>query len=226
MSQEDADGPVEETDGESSGNGNQEPDEESVAGMYDDSDSSPSPVRPGEAYDDDDDNSTGLTGPMAEEPEEPETRSGVYYVKYAEDRAVTLHNIETTEICTLAENPGLEAHEIIEATLIAQPPMEVSYLIKDLEDHYTIDVETSPEPPTAQVMDIADQMDEDEVIAIEREGNGEIHILKIAPDDVERIAHSLDDDEKPYKNAVDVGVDRVEVRSEAEEGIVSIRYLP
>jgi dissimilatory sulfite reductase (desulfoviridin) alpha/beta subunit len=104
--------------------------------------------------------------------------------------------------------------------------MEVSYLIKDLDDHYTIDVETSPEPPTARVMDIADQMDEDGVVAIEREGNGEIHILKVAPDDVERIANSLDDDEKPYKNAVDVGVDYVEVRSDADEGVISIRYLP
>jgi hypothetical protein len=228
MSQEDADGPVDETDGDESGNGNREHKDDPIAGMYDDPDSNPSPVRPGEAYDDDgdDDNSTGLTGPMAEEPEEPETRSGVYYVKYAEDRAVTLHNIETAEICTLVENPGLEAHEIIEATLIAQPPMEVSYLIKDLDDHYTIDVETSPEPPTARVMDIADQMDEDGVVAIEREGNGEIHILKVAPDDVERIANSLDDDEKPYKNAVDVGVDYVEVRSDADEGVISIRYLP
>jgi hypothetical protein len=224
MSQEDED-PVDGA-GSDESEGERSHEDDPIAGMYDDPDSDPSPVRPGEAGNSSDDDSTGLTGPMAEEPEEPETRSGTYYVKYAEDTAVTLHNIETAEISTLIENPGLETHDIIEAELIAQPPMEVSYLIRELHDHYSIDVETSPEPPTAQVMDIAEQMDEDEVIAIEREGNGEIHILKIDPEDVARTADSLDDDEKPYKNAVDVGVDRVEIRTDEDEGVISIRYLP
>jgi hypothetical protein len=215
---------ADETDDGESDKTSRERRDDPIAGMYDDPESDPSPVKPGEAGDDDD--STGLTGPMADEPEEPETRSGTYYVKFAEENAVTLHNIETAEICTLIENPGFETHEIITAELIAQPPMEVSYLIKNLEDHYSIDVETSPEPPTTQVMEIADQMDQDEVIAIEREGNGEIHILKIAPEDVEETANYLHDDEKPYKNAVDVGVDRVEIRTDEDEGVISIRYLP
>ena len=225
MSQEDDDGAVEETDSEESAGGRDHEDDP-IAGMYDDPDSDPSPVMPGEAGDSDDDDSTGLTGPMAEEPEEPETKSGTYYVKFAEEKAVTLHDIDTAEINTLIENPGFEAHDIIEADLIAQPPMEVSYLIKELHDHYTIDVETSQEPPTTQVMEVAEQMDEDEVIAIEREGDGEIHILKIAPGDVASTAEYLHDDEKPYKNAVDVGVDRVEIRTDEDEGIISIRYLP
>lgn len=222
---EDDDGAVDGTANDES-DGGRDPDDDSVAGMYDNPDN-PSPVMPGEAGDsDDDDNSTGLTGPMAEEPEEPETKTGTFYVKFAEEKAVTLHNVDTAEINTLIENPGLETHDIIEAELIAQPPMEMSYLIKELRDHYSIDVETSPEPPTTQVMEIGEQMDEDEVIAIEREGNGEIHILKIAPENVARTADSLDDDEKPYKNAADVGVDRVEIRTDEDEGIISIRYLP
>lgn len=225
MSQEDDDGAVDGTGSDESESGRDHEDDP-IAGMYDDPDSNPSPVRPGEAGDDGDDDATGLTGPMAEQPEEPETRSGTYYVKYAEETAVTLHNVDTAEINTLIENPGIETHDIIEADLIAQPPMEVSYVIKELHDHYSIDVETSPEPPTTQVMGIAEEMDQDEVIAIEREGNGEIHILKIAPEDVERTAESLDDDEKPYKNAADVGVDRVEIRTDEDEGVISIRYLP
>ncbi|MXR52587.1 hypothetical protein GRX03_13330 [Halovenus sp. WSH3] len=201
--------------------------EDPIAGMYDDPDSDPSPVRPGEAYDDeDDDGGTGLTGPMAEQPEEPETKSGTYYVKYAEDEAVTLHDVNTAEICTLIENPGVETHDIVEATLVAQPPMEVSYFVKELTDHYTIDVERSPEPPTTQVMEISEEMGRDEVIAIDREGEGEIHILKIDPDLVEQTADSLDDEENPYKNAARYGVNRVEVRTDEESGVISIRYLP
>lgn len=214
------------------GNGDEDSDAEQrrrddpIAGMYDDSDSNPSPVRPGEAKSDDDDEGTGLTGPMAEEPEEPETRSGTYYVKYAEDSAITLHNVETAEICTLIENPGIETHDIIEATLIAQPPMEVSYLIKDLREHYSIDIEQSPEPPTRQILEIAGEMDENEVIPIEREGEGEIHILKIASEKVEQTAEEMDDEENAYKNAAENGVDRVEIRTDEQAGVVSIRYLP
>lgn len=196
-----------------------------IAGMYDED--GPSPVRPGEAYDDDDDDeSGGLTGPLAEEPEEPETKSGTYYVKYAEEKAVTLHDVETTEICTLIENPDVETHDIIEATLIAQPPMEVSYLIKELDDRYSIAVERSAEPPTTQVMEISEEMDQEEVIPIEREGEGQIHILKLDPELVEQTADSLDDEENPYKNAARYGVDRVEIRTDADEGVISIRYLP
>lgn len=226
MSQEDDDEAVDGS-GSDESEGGRDHEDDPIAGMYDDPGSNPSPVKPGEADDsDDDDSSTGLTGPMAEEPEEPETKTGTYYVKYAEEKAVTLHDVDTAEINTLIQNPGIETHDIIEATLIAQPPMEVSYILKEMHDHYSIDVETSPESPTKQVMDISEQMDEDEVIAIEREGNGEIHILKINPADVARTADSLDDDEKPYKNAADVGVDKVEIRTDEDEGVISIRYLP
>jgi len=157
---------------------------------------------------------------------EPDTASGTFYVKYAKESAVTLHEVNSGQIFTLIKNPGVEAHDIIEASLVAQPPMEVSYLVDELEDQYSIPVETSPEPPTSHVHDIALDLAFGESLAIDREGEGEIHILRIEPDDVGRVAEELHSDETTYKNAARYAVGRVEIRTDDEDGIVSIRYLP
>lgn len=166
-----------------------------------------------------------LTTPVGEDDSEPERITGTFYVKYVTESSATLHEINTEQICTLVDNPGLENHEIIEATLVAQPPMEVSYLVEELDAQYSIPVERSPEPPTRKVKRIAADMDEMEAVAFEREGAGEIHVLRTASDAVEQTAEELLEDEMTYKNAARYGIDRVEIRTD-DEGIVSIRYLP
>jgi len=173
-----------------------------------------------------DDTSTRLDAPVGETPSEPETSSGTFYVKYATDVSVTLHEVNTGQIFTLIENPGVEDHDIVEATLEAQPPMEVSYLVDELESIDSVPVETSPEPPTRQVRQAAAEMDEMEAVAIDREGNGEIHVLRVDPENVEQTAEELHEDEMTYKNAARYdAVNRVEIRTD-ESGIVSVRYLP
>lgn len=158
--------------------------------------------------------------------EDPETAYGTFYVKHAEETAVTLHEVETSQIFTLIENPGFERHDIVEASLVAQPPMEVSYRIADLDAHYSVPVERSPESPTSHVQDLADDLAVGESLPIARQGAGEIHILKVDPDMVDHTAEELLDDELTYKNAARYGVGRVEIRTHDADGIVSIRYLP
>ena len=174
---------------------------------------------------DTDGTSVQLDAPVGEDNGDPETASGTFYVKYATEVSVTLHEVHTGQIFTLIENPGVENHDILEATLEAQPPMEVSYLVDELETIYTVPVERSPEPPTRQVQNAADEMDEMEAVAIDREGEGEIHVLSVDADDVEQTAEELHEDEMTYKNAARYGVDRVEIRTD-ERGVVSVRYLP
>ena len=159
-------------------------------------------------------------------PDEMEEVTGRFYVKHTEDVAVTLHEIGTEGIYTLVENPGLEVHQILDATLVENPPLGVSYLIEELHEQRTIPVEYSDEPPTRQVQQLATDMEHDQAAAIEREGEGEIHIIHVAPEDVAETAESLDDDETTYKNAAEFGVERVEIRTDEDAGIVSIRYLP
>ena len=161
-------------------------------------------------------------------PDEMEEVTGRFYVKHTEDVAVTLHEIGTEGIYTLVENPGLEVHQILDATLVENPPLGVSYLIEELHEQRTVPVEYSDELPTRQVQQLATDMEHDQAAAIEREGEGEgeIHIIHVAPEDVAETAEYLDDDETTYKNAAEFGVERVEIRTDEDAGIVSIRYLP
>lgn len=158
--------------------------------------------------------------------EEPEVETGTFYVKHTEESATTLHEVETTQIFTLVENRDFERHEILEASLIAQPPMQVSYRINELVDRRMVPAEVSEEPPTSNAMRVAEEIDEGEALAIEREGDGEIHVLNVPPEAVADTAEELVDDEMTYKNAARYGVERVEIRTDDEEGVVSIRYLP
>jgi hypothetical protein len=164
--------------------------------------------------------------PISDSDEPPEPEHGVFYVKYAEGVSATLHEVNTGQIYTLIENPDFERHEIVEASLIAQPPMEVSYLIDELDSRRTVPVEMSPESPTSQVTKIAGDMEPGQAVAIEREGEGEIHILRVESDEVDETAAELLDDEMTYKNAARYEMERVEIRTDDEDGAVAIRYLP
>jgi len=205
------------------------PDEDSGAGMYDNADSS-------FVTDDGDDGEessegsqgkkSGLEMPLSSDDDGPEQATGTFYVKHTEDVSATLHEVDTGQIFTLIQHPELERHEIIEASLIAQPPMEVSYLIETLESRRTVPVERSSQTPTQQVQKAGTRMDAGEAVAIPREGEGEIHILSVEPDRTDRTAEEVLDDEMTYKNAARYDIDRVEVRSDADQGLVSIRYLP
>lgn len=157
---------------------------------------------------------------------EPEQSTGTFYVKHVEETATTLHEIHTSQVYVVIENPNLEPGEILEASLIAQPPMELSYRFNELTSRRTIPVEISDLEPTQKVRDIAGQMDVGEAVAIEREGEGEIHILTVEPGQAGERAEEVSEDETTYKNAGRYEVDRVEIRTGEDEGIVSIRYLP
>lgn len=203
--------------------------DEAVAGMYQ-SESEESPIADeleDAGPDDDEPKTPRFDAPLMDEAgEEPETSSGTFYVKYAQESAVTLHEVNTGQIFTLIENDGLETHDIIEASLIAQPPMQVSYAINELDSHRSVPVETSPEPPTQQVREIGEDMEVGEAVAIDREGDGEIHILSVHPGSTESTAEELHDDEMTYKNAARYEIGRVEIRTDEDVGTVSIRYLP
>lgn len=208
-------------------------DENGVSDMYDNASNSPlageqDDTESDQTTDDGDKQEPALQAPLlgGESEGEPESVPGTFYVKFAQESAATLHEVNTAQICTLSHNPGLETHQIIEATLVAQPPMELSYVVDDLVSQRTIPVERSPEPPTTQVRTAAKDMEPGQAVAIEREGEGEIHILRVEPDETDSTAEELLDDEMPYKNAARYDVERVEIRTEEDTGTVSVRYLP
>jgi len=176
-----------------------------------------------------DDDGIDFPGPLGDtdaDDEEMETETGRFYVKHTEDVAVTLHEVDTGQIFTLVENPDLEVHQILDATIQENPPLGVSYVVDEIHEVKTIPVEYSDEPPTSQVQTLVTDMEYDQAAAIEREGEGEIHVIHVEPAQTADAAADLDDDETTYKNAARFGVERVEIRTDEDEGIVSIRYLP
>lgn len=156
---------------------------------------------------------------------DPERVTGTFYVKFAADESATLQDVETERVLALAENPGFAVHDIVEASLVAQQPVGVSYLLDELHDRYSVPVAESAEPPTRQIRAAAEDLEPTAATVIEREGRGEIHALRVPPGEVETTVSDLRDDETVYKTIARADLERVEIRTD-DSGLVSVRYLP
>jgi len=151
-------------------------------------------------------------------------KEGTFLVTHADDASLTLRDVADTQVLTLSANPGIEAGTVIDATVEAEPPMEVTYELVELADRREIPVEIVDLEPTAQAKELAADQPVGEVTTRERAGEGELHILTVAEDGADEAARAVVDDEETVARAGRLGVDRVEIRT--AEGVVSVRYLP
>ncbi len=151
-------------------------------------------------------------------------KSGTFLVTTAEEAAATLRDVHDQQVITLAGNPGVDAGEVLEATVEPEPPLEVAYRVAEIESRRTIPVERSEMAPTSMERDLAADQDEGEITRRERAGDGEIHVLTVPEDRTADAAADVVDDEETVARAARLGVERVEVR--AADGVVSVRYLP
>jgi hypothetical protein len=153
-------------------------------------------------------------------------KEGTFLVTNVDEESVVLRDVTDSQVHTLDENPGVETGEVLEATIEPQPPMEVVWEVVELNAQRTIPVEESMEPPTRQAQEIAADQPAGDVTREERAGTGEVHVLTVPP---ARTADAVADvlaDEETVARAARLEVVRVEVRSDADAGIVSVRYLP
>jgi hypothetical protein len=151
-------------------------------------------------------------------------KSSTFLVTHAEDESAVLKNVNDGQVHTLSTNPGVETRDAIDATVAPEPPMEVTWEIVDIDDRRPLSVEESDEQPTTQERKMADEQDVGDLARTERAGIGEIHVLSVPPGETENAVSDVLDDEGTLARAARLGVNRVEVRSEA--GVVSVRYLP
>jgi len=149
---------------------------------------------------------------------------GTFLVTSADEETATLRDVATAQVLTLSENPGVEAGEVLSATLEAEPPMEVTYEVVEVTDRRTIPVERTDLLPTTHVQETAADQPVGEVTTIERAGEGELHVLTVPEGEADDAADEVVADEGTVSRAARLGVDRVEVRTAA--GVVSVRYLP
>ncbi|WP_227374691.1 DUF5812 family protein [Haladaptatus halobius] len=151
-------------------------------------------------------------------------KSSTFLVTHAEDESAVLKDVNDGQVHTLSTNPGVETRDAIDATVAPEPPMEVTWEIVDIDDRRPLSVEESDEQPTTQERKMADEQDVGDLAQTERAGIGEIHVLSVPPGETEDAVSDVLDDEGTLARAARLGVNRVEVRSEA--GVVSVRYLP
>ena len=151
-------------------------------------------------------------------------KEGTFLVTHADEASVTVRDVVDSQVLTLSENPGLEAGTVIEATLEAEPPMEVTYAVADLAAEHAIPVEVVDLEPTAQAKDIAADQPVGELTTEERAGTGEVHVLTVPEGEAAATAEEVAADEETVARAGRLGVDRVEIRT--ADGVVSVRYLP
>ena len=169
-------------------------------------------------------------------------KQGTFLVTHVDDDSAVLKDTADGQVHTLATNPSLDASagsvgdesadgealaagDAIEATIAPEPPLEVAWELREVESRRSLTVGRSSEPPTTQEREIAAEQDEGDLTRRERAGIGEIHVLTVPPREVENAVADVLDDEATLVRAADLGVERVEVRSD-DEGVVSVRYMP
>lgn len=150
---------------------------------------------------------------------------GTFVVTHAEAESAVLKDVDGGQVHTLADNPGVEAGDVLDATLAPEPPMEVTWQVIDVDHRRSLTVEESPEPPTTHERELAADQAVGELTREGRAGMGEIHIITVPDDETEQAVDEVLDDEATLSRAARMAdVNRVEIRS--EPGIVSVRYLP
>jgi len=151
------------------------------------------------------------------------TKEGTFLVTEADPDAAVLRDVSDGQVHPLAANPGLESGAIVEATLTAEPPMEVTWSA-EIEASREIELLEADLEPTVHAREAAAEQAEGELTPLERAGEGEVHVLSVGTEAVEDAVADVLEDEATVERAARLGAVRVEVRT--GEDFVSVRYLP
>ena len=152
--------------------------------------------------------------------------TGTFVVTHAEADSAVVRDVETAQVHTLSSNPGLEIHDVLEATVAPEPPLEVTWQVVDVEDKRAIELVDSDLEPTQHAKELAADAEVGDLIQEERAGTGEIHIFCVPTADVEAAATDVLEDEETIARAARLEAVRVEVRQAVDDGVLSVRYLP
>lgn len=153
-------------------------------------------------------------------------KTGTFVVTHAESESAVVRDVDTAQVHTLASNPGLEVHDVLEATVVPEPPLEVTWEVIDVAERRAIDLVDSDLEPTRRAADLAAEAEIGDLVKEERAGTGEIHMFRVPEGEVEAAARDVLEDEETIARAARLEAVRVEVRRSADDGVVSVRYLP
>ena len=153
-------------------------------------------------------------------------KTGTFVVTHAETESAVVRDVETAQVHTLGSNPGLEVHDVLEATVAPEPPLDVTWQVVDVADRRSIELVDSDLEPTGHAKELAADADVGDLVQEERAGTGEIHVFRVPDGEVEPAARDVLEDEETIARAARLEAVRVEVRRSADDGVLSVRYLP
>jgi hypothetical protein len=158
--------------------------------------------------------------------DDPTEIESTFLVTHAEEDSAMLTDVETGQIHTLSSNPAVEAGDVLSGTLAPEPPLEVTWQVVSVGERRSITLSRTDESPTTQVRDTASKQEVGEMTRMERTGNGEIHVITVPSGETEQAASDVLDDSATIERAARLGIERVAVRVDDEDGVVSVRYMP
>ncbi|PSQ29112.1 hypothetical protein BRD03_01105 [Halobacteriales archaeon QS_9_68_17] len=151
-------------------------------------------------------------------------KTGTFLVAHADEGSAVLRDVEDSQVHTLSSNPGVEADDVVTATIAPDPPLEVTWQVIAVEERRAVDLVDSDLSPTQQAVGMAEGQAVGDLVREERAGTGEIHVLKVPEGTADEAAQDVLEDEATLARAARLDAVRVEVRS--ADGIVNVRYLP
>jgi len=154
-------------------------------------------------------------------------KTGTFVVTHADEESAVLRDVADSQVHTLSSNPGVEVDDVVTATIAPDPPLEVSWQVVEVEKRRQVDLVDSDLSPTTQAMELAADLDPGDLAREERAGTGEIHVLTVPEGtDAADAAADVLEDEATLSRAARLDAVRVEVRTDEDEGVVNVRYLP
>ncbi|WP_049888300.1 MULTISPECIES: DUF5812 family protein [Natrinema] len=153
-------------------------------------------------------------------------KTGTFVVTHAEPDSAVVRDVETAQVHTLGSNPDLEVHDVLEATVAPEPPLDVTWELVDIADRRAIELVDSDLEPTTYEKELAAEAEIGDLVQEERAGTGEIHVFSVPEDEVEPAAQDVLADEETISRAARLEAVRVEVRRSVDDGVLSVRYLP
>lgn len=153
-------------------------------------------------------------------------KAGTFVVTSADDDAAIFRDVTDGQVHTLSSNPNVVEREVIDATIEPEPPMDVVWSVVEIEGRRDIEILDSDLSPTKQAREIAAEQSVGDVERIERAGTGEIHVISVPPAETAAAAADVVEDLATLERAARLDAVRVEVRSDADNGLLNVRYLP
>lgn len=152
-------------------------------------------------------------------------KEGTFLVTAADEESAVLKDVDDGQVLTLSSNPGVEVDDAVEGVVAADPPMNVTYQLVEIERRWPLSIEVSDESPTKRSSDIGEEGTVGELDRRERAGHGEVHVITVPEGEGEDAAKEVAEDrEATLTRAARLGVNRVEIRYSGS--VVAVRYVP